>query len=49
MGGATVAPKAVALLNRRRHPHFAFPDSAARAFTDMWRYSDNLRRLYETP
>jgi acetyltransferase len=28
---------------------FPYPDSAARMFTDMWRYSANLHSLYETP
>src|SRR5262249_53186535 len=28
---------------------FPFPDTAARAFQYMWRYSYNLRGLYETP
>src|SRR5262249_11370445 len=37
------------LLNRANIPTFPFPDTAARAFTAMWRYSDNLRGLYETP
>ena len=30
-------------------PTFAYPDTAARAFNYMWRYSYNLRGLYETP
>ena len=30
-------------------PTFSYPDTAARAFTYMWRYSYNLRGLYETP
>ena len=30
-------------------PTFAYPDTAARVFTSMWRYSENLRALYETP
>ena len=30
-------------------PTFPYPDTAARIFTYMWRYSDNLRALYETP
>ena len=30
-------------------PTFPYPDTAARIFTHMWRYSDNLRGLYETP
>jgi acetyltransferase len=48
MGGAEVAA-GEAILNRANIPTFAYPDSAARAFDDMWRYSDNLRGLYETP
>jgi acyl-CoA synthetase (NDP forming) len=28
---------------------FSYPDSAARTFTYMWRYTYNLRELYETP
>ena len=30
-------------------PTFPYPDTAARVFNYMWRYSDNLRGLYETP
>jgi acetyltransferase len=30
-------------------PTFDYPDTAARAFALMWRYTDNLRALYETP
>jgi acetyltransferase len=30
-------------------PTFEYPDSAARAFCAMWRYSHNLNALYETP
>lgn len=30
-------------------PAFAYPDAAARTFTQMWRYTDNLRGLDETP
>jgi acetyltransferase len=37
------------ILNRAGIPTFAYPDTAARAFDYMWRYSDNLRSLYETP
>jgi acetyltransferase len=29
--------------------NFKYPDTAARAFAEMWRYSHNLRSLYETP
>jgi acetyltransferase len=37
------------ILNRASIPTFRYPDQAARAFHYMWRYSDNLRTLYETP
>ena len=48
MGGAAVdAGKGV--LNAAGIPTFDYPDTAARAFTLMWRYSDNLRSHYETP
>ena len=48
MGGAQVAA-GVDVLNRANIPTFEFPDSAARAFCDMWRSSYALRALYETP
>jgi acetyltransferase len=48
MGGAEVAA-GEAILNRANIPTFAYPDMAARAFQYMWRYSQNLRSLYETP
>jgi acetyltransferase len=48
MGGAEVAA-GEAILNRANIPTFAYPDTAARAFQYMWRYSKNLRSLYETP
>ncbi|MBZ5610277.1 MAG: bifunctional acetate--CoA ligase family protein/GNAT family N-acetyltransferase [Acidobacteriia bacterium] len=48
MGGASVAA-GESILNRAGIPTYAFPDSAARVFQAMWRYSDNLRALYETP
>jgi acetyltransferase len=38
-----------AALNSAGIPTFPFPDTAARAFTYMWRYTYNLRGLYETP
>ncbi len=37
------------ILNAANIPTFKYPDRAARAFYYMWRYSDNLRSLYETP
>jgi acetyltransferase len=48
MGGAEVAAGET-LLNQANIPTFAFPDAAARAFYYMWRYSYNLRGIYETP
>ena len=48
MGGISVA-EGEAILNHGGIPTFPYPDTAARAFTYMWRYSENLRSLYETP
>jgi acetyltransferase len=48
MGGVDVAA-GEAILNRANIPTFPYPDTAARAFNYMWRYSYNLKSLYETP
>jgi acetyltransferase len=48
MGGKYVEP-GDAILNASGIPTFAYPDTAARAFVYMWRYSYQLRGLYETP
>ncbi len=48
MGGNSIADGEAAL-NSAGIPTFPFPDTAARAFTYMWRYTYNLRGLYETP
>src|SRR4051794_33977072 len=48
MGGAEVAA-GEEILNQAGIPTFAFPDTAARMFNYMWRYSYNLRGIYETP
>ena len=48
MGGAEAA-QGEAILNRAGIPTFPFPDTAVRAFEYMWKYSYNLRGLYETP
>ena len=48
MGGNSIAA-GEAILNAAGIPTFAYPDTAARAFTYMWRYTYNLRGLYETP
>src|SRR5581483_5383180 len=48
MGGADVAAGRD-ILNRAGIPTFPFPDTAAKVFVYMWKYSYNLRGLYETP
>jgi len=48
MGGADVAA-GQAILNRSNIPTFEHPDTAARVFDHMWRYTENLRALFETP
>jgi acetyltransferase len=48
MGGDSIAA-GEAVLNSAGIPTFSYPDTAARAFTYMWRYTYNLRGLYETP
>ena len=48
MGGLDVAP-GEAILNQAGIPAYSYPDSAARVFQLMWRYSANLQALYETP
>src|SRR5271157_3698804 len=48
MGGDEVAA-GESILHRAGIPAFPYPDTAARAFNIMWRYSQNLRSLYETP
>jgi len=48
MGGNDVA-EGEAILNRSGIPTFAYPDTAAKVFTAMHQYNENLRALYETP
>jgi acetyltransferase len=48
MGGDAVA-EGEALLNQANIFTFPYPDTAAQVFTLMWRYSYNLRGIYETP
>ncbi len=48
MGGAEVSA-GEQILNQAGIPTFQFPDSAVRAFNYMWRYSYNLKGIYETP
>ncbi len=48
MGGASVEA-GIRILNRAGIPTFDYPDTAVRLFNHMWRYSSNLKSLYETP
>src|SRR5215207_4410097 len=48
MGGAGVTA-GTSILNGAGIPTFDYPDAAARAFANMWRYTYNLRGIYETP
>ncbi len=48
MGGNDVAP-GEAILNKANVPTFPYPDTAARVFNYMAKFSENLRLLYETP
>ncbi|MBI3476625.1 MAG: bifunctional acetate--CoA ligase family protein/GNAT family N-acetyltransferase [Acidobacteria bacterium] len=48
MGGGEMTD-GMAILNRAGIPTFSYPDTAARIFYYMWRYSYLLRGLYETP
>ena len=48
MGGAEISA-GESILNQSGIPTFEYPDTAARMFNYMWRYSYRLRSLYETP
>ncbi len=48
MGGPVVSA-GNDVLNRVGIPTFSYPDTAARTFSYMWKYSDNLNHLYELP
>ncbi|MDJ0708704.1 MAG: bifunctional acetate--CoA ligase family protein/GNAT family N-acetyltransferase [Leptolyngbyaceae cyanobacterium MO_188.B28] len=48
MGGAEVMA-GESILNQASIPTYPYPDAAAGLFNFMWRYSHNLRALYETP
>src|SRR5262249_44767081 len=48
MGGQEVA-EGSALLRRSGVPAFDYPDTAARMFNYLWRSSEAIRLLYETP
>ncbi|HLW85416.1 MAG TPA: bifunctional acetate--CoA ligase family protein/GNAT family N-acetyltransferase [Candidatus Sulfotelmatobacter sp.] len=47
--GADGVAEGTSILNAAGIPTFSYADTAARAFTYMWRYTYNLRGLYETP
>ena len=47
--GSTSVADGTAILNASGIPTFPYPDTAARAFTYVWRYAENLRELYEMP
>jgi acetyltransferase len=46
-GGKDIAA-GEAILNKAGIPTFMYPDTAAEAFAYMWKYTDNLKALYET-
>lgn len=48
MGGESVREGAN-ILSNAQIPVFLYPDDAARTFAMMWRYSKNLKTLYEVP
>lgn len=48
MGGDGVA-EGTSILNAAGIPTFNYPDTAVRVFTYMWRYTESMRGLYETP
>jgi len=48
MGGPEMAA-GIDILHGAGIPTYPFPDTAAKIFCYMWRYSYNLRGLYETP
>lgn len=47
--GADAVAKGDQILSVRGIPNFSYPDAACKAFAAMWRYSDQLRSIYETP
>lgn len=48
MGGAEV-DEGERILNQAAIPTYRYPDEAAQVFSLLWRYSYNLKSLYETP
>jgi acetyltransferase len=49
MGGRGEFPQAQEILAHARFPVLTTVEAAARTFDHMWRYSHNLRAIYETP
>lgn len=47
--GASYVEKGNEILNHAGIPTFSYPDSAAKTFGLMWRQSERLKLLYETP
>jgi acetyltransferase len=47
--GGTAASRGQEILNHAGIATFPFPDTAVKMFQYMWRYTYNLRGLYETP
>lgn len=48
MGGESVK-NGVEILSKAGIPVFAYPHDAAQTFSTMWRYSQNIKSLYQTP
>lgn len=47
--GASYVAKGVHILNDAGIPTFAYPDSACKTFAAMWKQTDSIKLLYETP
>jgi acetyltransferase len=47
--GGEVVQEGETVLSHANIPTFLYPDTAARLFNYMWRYTYNLRGIYETP
>lgn len=47
--GAEMIEKGDSILTAEGIPNFSYPDAACRTFANMWRYTKQLRAIYETP
>ncbi|OIO38209.1 MAG: acetyl CoA synthetase subunit alpha [Candidatus Omnitrophica bacterium CG1_02_46_14] len=47
--GVAIVKRGKKILSQAGIPLFSYPDEAARLFHSMWKYSENLKALYETP